>query len=551
MSTSTRIGFALLLTVAILCAADLNRAQAAPARDYLLGVNVHNPRSVVTIVGGAGLTAKDVIVQSGMPFGSIVRATGTAVGEMKFGGGSECALQALPSPGAQRFGQVTTRVPPGALFSLNGGVANCTVSKAPQDLSVCGTGAVYDNSNQSQFNVSCSGDPLFAVAVLHGSVKVLAPNGKKTSVAAGKELTCNPAKCVPVTKRATFTPAQQSIFTTQAKQLGLPITTQTSTTTTTAIAPASTITPNGSPVTATVSTPGRMSVFTFEGTKGQQVSLRYSGSSFVNSRDEVNVLDPAGNGVIGGGLDSGHGFIPAGTLQTTGTYQVVVDTSATSDTGKVTIQLYEFSEQTGSITPNGPAVTAKVRLPIGQKVVYHFRGTKGEQVSFRFSGNSFLDHSDPIGVIGPDGNGVTGGSLDFDHGFLAPATLQTTGTYQVVVDTSATGDTGKVTIQLYEFSDQTGSITPNGPAVTAKVRSAGQTITYDFTGTKGEQVTISYSGDTFPTSNDLISLLAPDGSQVDNVYLASDSGSLARRPFPPRAPIRSLSTLPERATSEQ
>jgi hypothetical protein len=517
-----------ILTVVGLCMGGVQQAQATVASDYVSGVNVHDPSSVVTVLGGIGLTSKDVIAQSGMPFGSTVRATGAAIGEMRFAGGSECALQALSSPGAPAYGQITTRVPPGALFSLNGGVANCTVSKAPQDLSICYTGAVYDNSSQSQFDVTCTSDPLFAVAVLHGSVKVLTPNGKKTSVAAGKELTCNPAKCVPVTKRASFTPAQQSIFTTQAKQLGLSI----ATTTPTAATSTGTIPTNGSPVTASVTTPGQKAVYTFEGVKRQQVSLSFSGNTFLNNNVSLILIDPDGNDVSGTGLGRGNGFISPVTLTSSGTYRVVVDTSGTSTTGQVTLQLFEFTNQAGTITPNGPAVTATISSPVGQKVVYDFTGTKGEQVSLTYSGNTFLSGGDSLSLFEADGSGLSGTGLASDHGFISPVTLPSSGAYQVVVDTSATRDTGSITIQLYEFTNQAGTITPNGPAVTATVTSAGQTITYDFTGTAGEQVTLNYTGDTFPTSSDLLSLLAPDGSGVGSTYLTSASGSVGPESLP-------------------
>ncbi len=439
--TVTGIVCALVLTVAVLCTGSLRPAEAKAAGDYLSGLNVHNPKSVVTILGGVALASKNVVEQSGMPFGSVVRASGTAIGEMKFAGGSECALQALSSPGAPKYGQVTTHVPPGALLSLNGGVANCTVSKAPQDLSVCYTGAVYDNSSQSQFDVSCTGDPLFAVSVLHGSVKVLTPNGKKSSVSAGKELTCNPAKCVPVTKRATFTPAQKNIFTMQAKQLGIsPATTPTT-------APTATIPTHGSPVTATVATAGQRPVFTFQGMKGQQVSFSYSGDTFPSNNDTVDVLDPDGYRVNYAELGSAHGFVPPVVLTSTGTYQVVVDASSTGDTGKVTVQLYEFTDKTGTIRPNGPAVTANVSSA-GQTITYGFTGTRGEQVTLNYSGDTFPTSNDVINLLAPDGSNVASVYLTGSSGSLGPETLPSSGTYHVVVDTSQAGDTGAVSITL-------------------------------------------------------------------------------------------------------
>ena len=82
--------------------------------------------------------------------------SGSAIGEMQFTGGSDCALQA---DGTSGDGQVLTRLPAGALFFLDQGVTDCTVTKAPQNLLVCDDVPV-GTSVPSQFSATCTPDTL-------------------------------------------------------------------------------------------------------------------------------------------------------------------------------------------------------------------------------------------------------------------------------------------------------------------------------------------------------------------------------------------------------
>ena len=283
--------------------------------------------------------------------------------------------------------------------------------------------------------------------------------------------------------------------------------------------PVQSITPNGGQVTATVSTAGRRVVLPFTVSVPEQVSVQYSGVTLPGNHpgDYLYLADR-----------TGHAFGPQGTYVTSlktgstgwlvtakklvpGPYAIVVDPSQSGDTGSVTLQFHTFTDITGAITPNGPKVTANITTP-GQRALYSFSGTAGRKISVQITGNTLPD--DPVRLLDPSGTDVTGIILGSPTAFLPAQMLAATGTYQLVVDPSHSGDTGTVGLQLFSFADQTGTITPNGPAVTATITTPGQRALYSFNVTSAVNATVSWSANTFP--DDPLRLLDPDGNQVNS-----------------------------------
>jgi RHS repeat-associated protein len=290
------------------------------------------------------------------------------------------------------------------------------------------------------------------------------------------------------------------------------------------------ITPNGPAVTASIMLPGQRALYSFSGTAGQKMSAHFSGSTFTNGNDQVELVDPNGTTLTYTGIGTPSGNLPPATFSSTGTYELVVDPSATGDTGSVSVQLYAFTDQTATITPNGPAVTASVSIP-GQRVIYSFSGTAGEPVSAEFTGNTF-GINDSLALEDSSGNSLTYASMGSSTGYVQRYTLPSAGTYELVVDPSATGDTGSVSIQLFSITDVTGTITPNGAAVTASVTVPGQEAAYSFSGTAGQQVSAKFSGSTFSSSNDVLELAGPDGSVPNSTGIDTPSGFLTPTTLP-------------------
>jgi len=176
------------------------------------------------------------------------------------------------------------------------------------------------------------------------------------------------------------------------------------------------------------------------------------------------------------------GSIGVVTLPVTGTYTVLVD-PYTTNTGNVTLTLYDVVDVTGPITPGGAAVALSLPTP-GQVARLTFSGTANQKVSVVPSGFSMTPNGcsyHTLAILKPDGTTLS--SSDFCTGSIAgPAVLPVTGTYTVLVNPYYTS-TGTGTVRLYDVVDVTGSITPNGVAQAVNLTTPGQQAAWTFTGT--------------------------------------------------------------------
>jgi RHS repeat-associated protein len=293
--------------------------------------------------------------------------------------------------------------------------------------------------------------------------------------------------------------------------------------------PVQSITPNGGQVTATVAAPGRRVLLPFTVSAAEQVSVQYSGVTLHGNSPGgyLYLIDRTGQafgppGIYSRLLDQGSsGAIATTNKLVPGPYDIVVDLSQSGDTGSVTLQLHTFTDVTGAITPNGPKVTAKITVP-GQRALYSFSGTAGSRISVQITGNTFPG-GDLLDLLDPSGTDISDAILSGPTGFLATQVLRATGTYQLVVP-SQPGHTGVVSLQLFSFADQTGTITPNGPAVTATITTPGQRALYSFSVTSPVNATVTWSANTF--AGDSLEILDPAGNQAGFAGLFGAAGTL-------------------------
>jgi hypothetical protein len=191
-------------------------AERPVATDSLTPADI-NDTSRVTIVaaGGSALTVTSPVP---MPDGSQITSEGSAIADLTFAHTSACALQQTGTTAAH----ATSRIPPSALLELTQGLAICTVPSVPAQIRICGSGIVFANGTGqqgSQFDVTCDQDPVFAVDVLHGTLRVVDPSGAVTNVVDGQELSCVPTSCAAQIGPASFTDSELAIWSSQAEQL--------------------------------------------------------------------------------------------------------------------------------------------------------------------------------------------------------------------------------------------------------------------------------------------------------------------------------------------
>jgi YD repeat-containing protein len=295
---------------------------------------------------------------------------------------------------------------------------------------------------------------------------------------------------------------------------------------------ASPITPGGPAVTMTTTIPGQNAQLTFNGTAGQQVSLRMTGVTLTGGNGYVDVYmkKPDGTTLASSTyISSGGAFIDVQTLPVAGTYTILVNPQ-TTNTGNVTLTLYDVpADITGPITPGGPAVTVTTTTP-GQNAQLTFSGTASQRVSLKISGVTLTGGNGYVDVYIKKLDGTTLASSTYissGGAFIDVQTLPLAGTYTVLVDPQGT-NTGSVTLTLYDVPpDTNGPITPDGPAITVINTVPGQNEQLTFDGTAGQRVSLKISGVTLTGGNGYVDVYVkkPDGTTLASSTYISSGGA--------------------------
>ena len=206
-----------------------------------------------------------------------------------------------------------------------------------------------------------------------------------------------------------------------------------------------TITADGTPVTASITTPGQRVLLTFSGTANQVVSLEASNATFGCFVAGMTILKPDSTQLVAGGICGGGGFIEPVTLPVTGSYTVVLDANS-SNTGQTTLRLFTVVDTTGTITADGTPVTASITTP-GQRVLLTFSGTANQVVSLEASNATFGCFAAGMTILKPDSTQLVEGGICGGGGFIEPVTLPVTGSYTVMLDANSS-NTGQTTLEL-------------------------------------------------------------------------------------------------------
>lgn len=295
------------------------------------------------------------------------------------------------------------------------------------------------------------------------------------------------------------------------------------------------ITPGGSPVTATMTTPGQNASLTFSGTAGQGISLKgtngLSGQIGLTCDVEVSIVNPDSSELVTPKCMEGSGFIDATMLPATGTYTVFVNPT-TYATGNLTLTLYDVADFTGTITPGGSAVAVSMPTP-GQNGQVTFTGTAGQRISLRGTNGmsgQVLGCDVRVSIVNPDTSELAAPTCMEGSGFIDVKVLPDSGTYTILVDPVGAG-TGNLTLTLYDVpADSAGAVSVGGSSVSVPLGTPGQNGTLTFSGTSAQQVTVSMTGNTFGSAT--VKLLEPDGSQLAAKTSSASSFNLTTQTLP-------------------
>jgi hypothetical protein len=280
------------------------------------------------------------------------------------------------------------------------------------------------------------------------------------------------------------------------------------------------ITASGPAVTATTTIPGQDVRLRFSGTAGEKVSLVVNNITTTAAFLVVSNTDGTNLTSITRIDNSGSTFfLNTFTLPNNGTYTVWIS-HILNYIGSETVQLYNASDISGAITLGGPPVT-ETTVP-GQDVRLTFSGTAGQKISMVVSNvtnQSAFGFAEPpdVNVLNPDG--TTLATLFVGVGgpfYLSTQTLPSTGTYTLWIQHVGAGS-GSETLQLYDASDVTGTITANGPPVN-ETTVPGQDVRLTFSGTSGQQISLTVNN---ATGSALVYLLDPTGSTMRSASIGS------------------------------
>lgn len=204
-----------------------------------------------------------------------------------------------------------------------------------------------------------------------------------------------------------------------------------------------TITPGGSPVAITITTPGQNATLTFNGNAAQRISLALTGASSPVS--QVSIKKPDGTYLFSPTFfGTGGGFIDSISLAVNGTYTIVIDPFGAA-TGSITVTLYDVpSDAIGTTTIGGTAADLTTTVP-GQNAKATFDGASAQQVTVHITNNTM--NTVTVKLLKPDGStltSLTSSSASFN---LASQILSVAGTYTVSIDPSGTS-TGSISVSV-------------------------------------------------------------------------------------------------------
>jgi len=294
-----------------------------------------------------------------------------------------------------------------------------------------------------------------------------------------------------------------------------------------AAASSTTITLDGTPITATTTTAGEKASISFAGIAGHRISVRISSSSVTSYT--LSVKAPDGTIIkTAGTWGATGGFLGPVTLPNqTGTYKFVI-TPASTLKGRWTVAAWDIpADVTGPITADGTQVTQTYSAP-GQNGTLTFTGTAGQRVSLLAgAGSATTIKSVTVGIKAPSGATVLAStSVGIGGLFFEPMTLTENGTYTITANPPKYS-TGTAAYQLWTVpADQSGTLTVNGGPQAVSFTAAGQNASFTFAGTSGQKLTLSATSSTL---NSTIKVKKPDATTLTTLTTTStlnNSGTL-------------------------
>lgn len=262
--------------------------------------------------------------------------------------------------------------------------------------------------------------------------------------------------------------------------------------------------------TTTVTTPGNIGVYVFNGEKGHRISANISSSAMGSCiAGFIKIVDSAD--AVLGSQSLCKVYVGEWTLPNSGAYTALIIPASTA-TGSVTFSVYDVPEHEPlPIVAGGPAVTLSFGVP-GEMADLLFEGQAGQRVSLQISNMALSTLYYNVSILNPDGTSyLLPVTQQSSTPLLGPYVLGATGTYRIRVDSAATG-VGSLTLKLFDVPpDPVSTIVAGGASTTVSITAPGQISKTTFSGIAGQRISLATSNKTINSYFNL-SIVNPDGS---------------------------------------
>jgi RHS repeat-associated protein len=274
----------------------------------------------------------------------------------------------------------------------------------------------------------------------------------------------------------------------------------------------------GTSVPLNLNSSGPVTLFAFDGSAGQSITVAVSNLVFPGGCGGVNItiFNPYGTTLANDNACGESIFSNPVALPATGTYALVVSEES-AGTGTANLTLWQFDPLMGSALTSGSPMSVVINNP-GQQDQLTFSGAAGQFMNLQFSNESFPDGcgSSTVQILNPDGTQLVA-SYPCGQLLRQPVSLPATGIYTVVIG-SANGyaETGSLTTTLWLFSEQSSGILASGTPSSVAITTPGQQDQVTFSGTAGQFMNLLFSNLSFPDGcgGAWVTVLNPDGTQL-------------------------------------
>ena len=148
-----------------------------------------------------------------------------------------------------------------------------------------------------------------------------------------------------------------------------------------------------------------------------------------------------------------------------------------------------------------------------------FDGTAGQRISLNITGVTFFKGR--VTIYSPTGAFSAYKDVTNSGGLLG-TTLQATGTYMILVDPD-NDYTGSATLTLNAVpADINGTITIDGPSVSATINAPAQDVRLTFSGNTGQKIILNLTGVSIPSGN--VYIYNPDSSMLASAPFTTGGG---------------------------